>query len=60
MKFREIEKILLDAGWHLKAVKGSHYQYIHRTRPGKITIPNHRGDLDMRTVNTILKQAGLK
>lgn len=60
MRFREIEKILLDDGWVFKNARGSHHYYIHPTKPGKVTIPNHRGDLDLRTVKTILKQAGLK
>lgn len=58
MKFREIEKILLADGWILKNIKGSHNQYIHPTKPGKVTVPNHWGDLDKGTA--ILKQAGLK
>ncbi len=60
MRFRELEKILLADGWMLKGSKGSHNQYIHPTKPGKVTIPNHRGDLNIKTVNTILKQAGIK
>ena len=60
MRFREVEKILLNDGWVFKSAKGSHNHYIHPTKKGKITIPNHRGDLDMKTVDTILKQAGLK
>lgn len=60
MRFREIEKILLKDGWVLKNAKGSHNQYIHPFKKGKVTIPNHGGDLNIKTVNSILKQAGLK
>lgn len=59
MKFREIEKILLDDGWVFKNARGSHNQYVHPTKPGKVTIPNHRGDLDPKTVKSIFRQAGL-
>ena len=59
MKFREIEKIILDNGWQFKTAKGSHYSYIHPSKPGKVTIPHQNGDLDPRTVKSILKQAGL-
>lgn len=59
MKFREIEKLLLEDGWQLKNAKGSHFQYIHPLKPGKVTIPNHTGDLDPRTIKSIFKQAGL-
>lgn len=59
MKFREVIKILEDNGWVQKAVRGSHYQYTHSGRPGKITVPCHRGDLDKRTVKSIFAAAGL-
>ena len=59
MRFREIEKIILADGWRFKNAKGSHCQYIHPTKPGKVTIPNHSGDLDPRTIKSILRQAGL-
>ncbi len=59
MRAREIEKIIKEDGWVYKNSKGSHDQYIHPAKPGKVTIPNHRGDLDKRTVRSILKQAGL-
>ncbi|MDY2983766.1 type II toxin-antitoxin system HicA family toxin [Synergistes jonesii] len=43
----------------MKNVKGFHYRYIHPTKNGKITILRHTGDLDQRTVRSILEQAGL-
>ena len=60
MRFREIEKLVLDDGWILADVNRSHHQYKHPIKPGKVTIPNHRGDIPQRVVNSILKQAGLK
>lgn len=60
MRFRELEKIVMDDGWFLSDVRGSHHQYRHSTKPGKVTIPNHRGDIPLRVVNSVLKQAGLK
>jgi predicted RNA binding protein YcfA (HicA-like mRNA interferase family) len=60
MKFEEIERIILKDGWKLKVVSGSHYQYVHASKPGKITIPYHSGDIHPKTINSILKQAGLK
>lgn len=60
MRFRELEKQLLDDGWLLVDVRGSHHQYKHPTKIGKVTVPNHRGDIPLRVVNSILKQAGLK
>lgn len=60
MRFREIDKMVRDDGWYVTDVSGSHYQYKHPTKNGKVTIPNHRGDINPRVVNSILKQAGLK
>lgn len=60
MTFSEIEKILKSNGWKLKTVCGSHYQYTKEGTAGKVTVPRHGGDLNKKTVNSILKQAGLK
>jgi predicted RNA binding protein YcfA (HicA-like mRNA interferase family) len=59
MKFRELEKMLLADGWRFKSAKGSHYQYVHPTKPGKVTVPCHSGDIVPIVVKSILKQAGL-
>lgn len=60
MTFKEIEKRLLKDGWKHIDTRGSHYQYKHPTKPGKITVPNHKGDLNIKTALSILKMAGLK
>ena len=59
MRFREVEIIVLKDGWYQVAQKGSHHQYKHPTKPGKITIPEHNGDIHPDTVKSILRQAGL-
>lgn len=56
---REILKMLHKDGWLIKNQVGSHLQLIHPIKPGKVTVPHPRKDLDPRTVRTILKQAGL-
>ena len=60
MRAREIEKILIKDGWYFVKQVGSHRQYKHPAKPGKVTIPFHSGDLDKGTAESILKQAGLK
>ncbi len=60
MNFREIENIIKKDGWQYIYTRGSHYYYKHPTKPGKVTIPFHGKDLKTKTVNSILKQAGLK
>ena len=59
MKFREIESVILQNGWYQVKQKGSHHQYKHPIKPGKVTIPEHGGDLNPDTVKAIMKQAGL-
>ena len=59
MRFREIESMILINGWYQVKQKGSHHQYKHPTKPGKVTIPEHGGDLNPDTVKSIMKQAGL-
>lgn len=41
---------------------GSHKQYKHPSKKGRVTLPDHgkNKDLDHNTVNSILIQAGLK
>lgn len=60
MTFKQIEKILKSDGWQLKSITGSHYQYAHPTKGGKVTVPHHKGDIPPKTLSSILKQAGLK
>ncbi len=59
MNVREVEKILKADGWTLKNQRGSHRHYVHATKPGKVTIPVHRGDIHIRTVKSIFTQAGI-
>lgn len=61
MNFKQIEKIIKADGWILKSIQGSHNQYVHPSKQGKVTIPNHgKKDLTPGVVKSILKQAGLK
>ena len=57
---KQVVKLLKEDGWLEKDQKGSHLQLIHPTKPGKVTVPIHSGDIPKGTLNAILKQAGLK
>jgi predicted RNA binding protein YcfA (HicA-like mRNA interferase family) len=47
--------------WYLVATRGSHRQFKHPTKPGRVTIAGKPSeDLAPGTLNSILKQAGLK
>ena len=61
MKVRDILRLLREDGWMEVAQRGSHRQFKHPTKPGRVTVagaPNF--DLAPGTLNSILKQAKLK
>jgi len=60
MTAKEVLRLLKLNGWYIYETKGSHCQLKHSEILGKITIPMHSGDLKPGTLNSILKQAGLK
>lgn len=61
MKVWEAIRLIEEDGWFLLRTKGSHRQYKHPMKPGRVTIAGNPGhDLAPGTLNSILKQAGLK
>lgn len=53
--------MLQKDGWTLVATRGSHRQFKHPTKPGRVTVSGKASDdLATGTLNSILKQAGLK
>ena len=61
MKVSEVLRMLHDDGWLLVATRGSHRQFKHSTKPGRVTVAGKpRDDLAAGTLNSILKQAGLR
>lgn len=62
MTVREVLKLLSSNGWEPVPgrIKGSHMQLKHPTKPGTVTVPRHGGDIPPGTLNSILRQAGLK
>jgi predicted RNA binding protein YcfA (HicA-like mRNA interferase family) len=61
MKVRDVLRLIESDGWFLVVTRGSHRQYKHPAKPGRVTIAGHPGhDLAPGTLNSILKQAGLK
>ncbi|OHB72234.1 MAG: addiction module toxin, HicA family [Planctomycetes bacterium RBG_16_43_13] len=61
MKVRDVIKLIENDGWYLVATKGSHRQYKHKAKPGRVTIAGHPGsDLAHGTLNSVLKQARMK
>ena len=61
MKIRDVIKRIEIDGWRLRNTEGSHRQYAHPQKPGKVTIAGHPSvDIPTGTLRGILKQAGLK
>jgi predicted RNA binding protein YcfA (HicA-like mRNA interferase family) len=61
MKVRDVIKRIKKDGWYLVATEGSHRQYKHPVKVGRVTVPGKPGDdLAPGTLNSILKQAQLK
>jgi predicted RNA binding protein YcfA (HicA-like mRNA interferase family) len=61
MKVRELIRLLERDGWYLVRTRGSHQQYNHPAKPGRVTIAGHpTHELAPGTLNSVLKQAGLK
>ncbi|MCI0535439.1 MAG: type II toxin-antitoxin system HicA family toxin [Verrucomicrobiales bacterium] len=61
VKVREIVRQIEEDGWYWVRTRGSHHQYRHHSKRGLVTVPGRPGDdLAPGTLNSILKQAGLK
>lgn len=61
MKVREIIKLIEKDGWVLVTTRGSHRQFKHPTKPGRVTVPGKVGeDMPEGIRISILKQSGLR
>ena len=61
MKVREVLVMLESDGWYLVATRGSHRQFKHPTKPGRVTVAGKPSDdLAPGTLNSIFKQAQIK
>jgi len=61
VKIRDVIRLIEEDGWFLVATKGSHRQFKHPQKAGRVTIAGHPGDdLAPGTLNSVLKEAGLR
>lgn len=61
MKIRDVVRLVEKDGWYLVATKGSHRQFKHPAKAGRVTIAGHPGDdLAPGTLGSVLKQAQLQ
>jgi len=61
MKVRDVIRLIERDGWYHVATRGSHRQFKHARKPGRVTVAGKPSDeLMAGTLNSILRQAGLK
>lgn len=61
MKVGEVLRLMQADGSYLVATRGSHPQFKHANKPGRVAVPGKPSDdLAPGTMNSTLKQAGLK
>lgn len=61
MKVSELLKLLENEGWFIVRQRGSHRQLHHATQKGTVTVAGKLSlDVPVGTLNSVLKQAGLK
>ena len=60
MNSKELISELIADGWEHVSTRGSHWQFKHPKKPGKVTVPHPKRDLPIGTVQSVLKQAKLK
>ena len=60
MKSSTIIKALQQDGWQHVKTRGSHTQWKHPTKKGKVTVPHPKKDLHRGTVKSIEIQSGVR
>jgi predicted RNA binding protein YcfA (HicA-like mRNA interferase family) len=56
----ELIRLIQKVGWYEVHTVGSHRQFKHPTKKGRVTIPHPKKDLPIKTIKSILKQAGIE
>lgn len=60
MKVRDMLRILRTDGWTVRNQVGSHRQFVHPSKKGKVTVAGHDSDeIPPNTQKSIMKQAGI-
>ncbi len=56
---REVIKLLLKDGWYEVNIVGSHYQFKHPFKKGRVTVKHPDKDIPRKTLDNIERQSGL-
>jgi len=60
MTVRDVIRLLEKDGWKLVAVAGSHRQFTHSSKKGRVTVAGNLGkDVPTGTLKSIFRQAGI-
>lgn len=57
---REIIKQIEADGWYEVSQKGSHKQFKHPEKRGRVTVPHPKRDVPIGTLKSIEKKVGIK
>jgi predicted RNA binding protein YcfA (HicA-like mRNA interferase family) len=61
VKVREVIRLLQEDGWALVTKEGTHRQFKHTTKTGRVTVSGNLGDdMPKGTLASVKRQAGLK
>jgi predicted RNA binding protein YcfA (HicA-like mRNA interferase family) len=60
MNSRELIGRLKEDGWYEVKQVGSHKQFKHSTKNGRVTVPYPKRDIPIGTLKSVEKQAGIK
>lgn len=60
MKSSDVIAALRADGWYEVSTRGSHVQFKHDTKPGRVTVPHPKRDIPIGTLKNIEKQSALK
>jgi predicted RNA binding protein YcfA (HicA-like mRNA interferase family) len=61
VKVRDVIDWIEDDGWFLVVTPGSHRQYKHPFKLGRVTVPGHPSDeMHPKTLRSILRQAQIR
>ena len=60
MRRRDVIRLLEADGWKEVARKGSHAQFKHPVKKGRVTVPDPKRDVPVGTLRSIEKQSGIR
>jgi predicted RNA binding protein YcfA (HicA-like mRNA interferase family) len=61
VKVRDVIRLIEAEGWQIVVTEGSHRQFKHAKKSGRVTVSGHPGDdMPKGTLASVLRQAGLK